>query len=477
MFVPNVRGWLGCVALGLVLSTVNWAWAQAIPAPLLSDLKAGAVYVKVSRRTLDWSGSGFVVQKGKNGVLIVTNAHVLRRPKIDDTDIAKNVPVETQRAIAVLQAELRGVESAVSVVFFSGTPEEIALPGGVVAQDDQHDLAVLKVEGAPETVKAIKPNMEKVSELTPLVTLGFPFGGMLATDKTNPTITITRAELTSYKPIGNDMTLMQLQGSLNPGCSGGPVVDTAGKLCGVQVQTIRGSGLGFAIPTEEVIRMVRGRMSDWHAKLTKEGEGSGAKYTLEYRVQLIDPLKKIDKLRLAWRAGAVPVPSEASFKASPTALKDTQTVELKREGAWATVSFPVNPSGAGPLVLTVQPNWTDGNKKPVLGMPEVLRLTLGTETPAGPEDGRTSWHYVDKREGEGWVFKTAAGWDQESDGATHHFVEVKRDQEKVELYDKNRKMGLRLFHERMSFKLPQNKKWLNIVRGNWEASGMVASAK
>lgn len=68
------------------------AVAQAIPAPLLADLKAATVFVKVQRRTLDWSGSGFVIQKNKTGVLVVTNAHVLQCPKIDDADIKKTFP-------------------------------------------------------------------------------------------------------------------------------------------------------------------------------------------------------------------------------------------------------------------------------------------------------------------------------------------------------------------------------------------------
>jgi S1-C subfamily serine protease len=113
--------------------------------------------------------------------------------------------------------------------------------------------------------------------------LGFPFGGMLAASKSNPTITITRAELTSYKPITADMSFLQLQGSLNPGCSGGPVVNVEGKLCGVQVQTIRGSGLGFAIPTEEVVRLVKGRLSTWRVAVKKDESGEG-EYNVEYRV-------------------------------------------------------------------------------------------------------------------------------------------------------------------------------------------------
>ncbi|HEX4147090.1 MAG TPA: trypsin-like peptidase domain-containing protein [Pirellulales bacterium] len=461
-----------CCVIGLLLACATRdVAAQAIPAPMLADLKASTVFVKVNRRTLDWSGSGFVIQKSKGSALIVTNAHVLQCPKIDDADIAKNLPKETMKMIVELQKEVSGVESAANIVFFSGTPDEIALPGAVVAQDDVHDLAVLKVEGVPETVKPIKPNMKKIPELTPLITLGFPFGGMLAQDKTNPTITITRAELTSYKPVSDDMSFLQLQGSLNPGCSGGPVVDTDGKLCGVQVQTIRGSGLGFAIPTDQVARLVQGRLSTWRLT-TKKDETGG--YSVEYRVRLVDPMQKIKNLELYYLPGAVPVPSVPEFRAAPTALNGAKSVELKREGQWAVGTLTLPISGAGPLVATIQPSWTDGSKKKLLGRPEVVRISLAPGA-VGPDDGRTVWHYVDKNKGEGRFIKTATGWNEEDDSATHHFAEVSRDAEKVQLLDANRQLGMRLFHERASFKVPRNKKWINIYHGSWEATGTVVA--
>jgi S1-C subfamily serine protease len=472
------RFWVAVLAMGLLLDRgPRSADAQSFPPQLLAELKGATVFVKVNRRTLDWSGSGFVVQKTKNGgALIVTNAHVLQCPKIDDADIVKNIPKKTMELILELQAEVSGVESSANVVFSSGTPDELTLPASIVAQDDWHDLAVLKVDGVPATVKPIKPNKQKIPELTPLITLGFPFGGMLAGTKANPTITITRAELTSYKAISADMDLLQLQGSLNPGCSGGPVVDNHGQLCGVQVQTIRGSGLGFAIPTEEVTEMAQGRLAVWRLAIKKDESKEGDS-DVEYRVQLVDPMQKITNLELHYLIGAVPAVSIAQFQASPTALKGTKSVDLKREGLWGVGRFKMSISGPGPMVVTLQPSWTNGAKKKLLGRPDVARISLGPGTPAGPEDGRTFWRYVDKKKGEGWFIKTAAGWDEEDDGATHHFVEASRDQDKIEVLDTGRKLGVRLFHERLTFKLPQNKKWVAIYKGAWEATGNVVASK
>jgi hypothetical protein len=187
-------------------------------------------------------------------------------------------------------------------------------------------------------------------------------------------------------------------------------------------------------------------------------------------------MRKINDMELHYLSGAAPVPSVPEFRASPTALSGAKSIELKREGQWAVGSFKMAVSGAGPLVATVQPTWTDGTKKKLLGRPEAVRVGF-SPGPVGADDGRTFWRYVDKKKGEGWFIKTVAGWDEEDDGATHHFAEVSRDADKIQLLDAGRKLGVRLFHERASFKVPQNKKWLNIYHGGWEATGTVVPPK
>ena len=162
----GIAGWL--IACG-----PRPAVAQTIAAPLLADLKAATVFVKVNRRTLDWSGSGFVIQKSKGAALIITNAHVLQCPKIDDAEIAKNLPKETMKMIIELQKEVSGVESTANVVFSSGTPEEVVLPAEIVAQDDVHDLAVLKVQSVPGEREADQTEHAKNRRADAIDHLGF----------------------------------------------------------------------------------------------------------------------------------------------------------------------------------------------------------------------------------------------------------------------------------------------------------------
>ncbi len=447
--------------------------AQSVKPEVLQELKAATVYIKVKRRTFEWTGSGLVLEKNNDFALIITNSHVLQPPKFDDAD-AKDIPRETMQLIIGLQRQVSGVASNVEVVFHSGMPQERTLAAEVVADDSTADLAVLKVTGAPATAKPVGISKDELVETTPLIALGYPFGGLLAVNKANPAITISRAELTSFKEITEGHTWLQLQGALNPGSSGGPVVDLQGKLCGVQVAAIRGAGLGFAIPAKELTSLMRGRITRWRmaAKKTAAGEAE-----VEYRTWVIDPATHIAKIMVNYIPGETRVVPVAQFKSSPTELIDSKSAELTREGQWAVARFTIPIAGPGPLVATVQPAWTDKSNNRRLALPEVVRISLGSGGAVGPDDGRTYWRYVDPRKGEGWTVKTKDGWSEEDDAASHHFVEVGRNANVVEMYDAQRKIRLQVFHDHLMCLVGNNKKWIRLYTGAWEAAGDVIAAE
>ncbi|HTU26478.1 MAG TPA: serine protease, partial [Pirellulales bacterium] len=387
--LPGKRAWPlvpALLGLAILAAPARPAVAQAIPAALLADLKASTVFVKVSRRHMGWNGSGFVIHNAKGTALVVTNSHVLDPPKIDDSQMPKDK--EAMRLIYERQKAISHIASIVTVVFHSGTPEERSVRAEIVARDPLYDLAVLKVPGAPEGVKPIRLNRDKVPETTTLFGLGFPFGRMLGQNRANPTITLTRVELASYKPTAGDATLLQLQGPINPGNSGGPVVDAQGKLCGVQVMTLVNSGFGFAISTETLIRVLQGRLTVWRMLVKRDAAG---RYDVEYRVLLIDPLHRIGDLKLYYAPGVAKAQIDPHALAAP--LPGAKAIPLNRDGPWAIGRWKMSLAGDGPLVATVQPGWLDGNKKPQLGRPEVVRISVSADTPESLDDGRTFWHY------------------------------------------------------------------------------------
>lgn len=122
-----------------------------------------------------------------------------------------------------------------------------SLPARVVSWDLNHDLALLKVEYHPQYVFQFAPN----SLLIPgqqVTALGSP-GGLDAT-VTQGIVSATRRPLL---PMGN---VIQVDVPVNPGNSGGPLVNDQGQVVGIVFAGIEQfQGVNFAIPGE-VIRKV-----------------------------------------------------------------------------------------------------------------------------------------------------------------------------------------------------------------------------
>src|SRR5260370_13854932 len=129
--------------------------------------------------------------------------------------------------------------ATISRVFWSGTRKEQSYTAKGVASDRKRDLAILKLTNCKDLAKPIDiaraPNLQ---ETMPVYVLGFPFGNSLSTNRGNPAITIGKGSISSIRPYDRDqVALVQIDGALNPGNSGGPVVDSQGRLVGVAVAT------------------------------------------------------------------------------------------------------------------------------------------------------------------------------------------------------------------------------------------------
>jgi hypothetical protein len=91
-----------------------------------------------------------------------------------------------------------------------------------------------------------------------VVAFGFPFGKALAPGRREyPAISVNIGHITSLRRKDGRLHQIQLDAALNPGNSGGPVLDKSGKVVGVVQAGVReGSGLNFAIPVSTVAGFV-----------------------------------------------------------------------------------------------------------------------------------------------------------------------------------------------------------------------------
>lgn len=240
-------------ALLLLIAGADSAGAQTLERAVLDQLKDSSVFVKIRAGRLSGGGSGLVVKSTADSVLVLTNHHVA----VPDAD---ELP--------------KGSKLELSVVLRSGTPQEQELPATVVGalMTDVEDLALVEVKGVRQPPRPIVLEQAAAEsalfETMPVFALGFPLGQMLGAAaggsmNANPSITVTSMSIGSLRRSSNGQMLrVQLNGPLIQGNSGGPIVDSKGKLVGVAVSRVRGESVGFAIPPSIINRFVTGYIAE-----------------------------------------------------------------------------------------------------------------------------------------------------------------------------------------------------------------------
>lgn len=325
------------------------------PSPLtkltLDEVKRATVYVKVSAGDLSGSGSGFYIGS-ENGVgLVATNHHV----------------IEAAMTRRLGQAE----KPKILCVFNSGVPsDERSSPARVVAVDPVADLAILRLDNPPAKLpKPINPwATPKLTETMDVRICGFPFGEQLATATANPNISVNSGTVSSLRMNKNaGLDTVQIDGAINPGNSGGPIVDKDGRLVGVAVATIKGSGLGFAVPVNELIALLEGKVL-FTEFLPLGTDGSVAKFRVV--VPVMDPRSRVQALYVRYWAGS---------GAPPKAFKDPKVgYGLIPNGLEVTLKVP---DGASALVVA------QGDLKLPADATDVV-IQLGSEQVAAPGQPR-----------------------------------------------------------------------------------------
>jgi hypothetical protein len=306
---------------------------EAMPAETLNKLKAATVFIKVEAGKERASGSGFVIRTEDRTVHVVTNNHV-----IDLT------PEGQPQAV---------LKPTIAVVFNSGGKNEQSVRGEVVAADPRYDLAIIKVvEVANPPVPIELGESAKLMETMPVFILGFPLGGYLATNKGNPAITVGKGSVASLRNDEHgELTMVQVDGDITPGNSGGPVVDNQGRLVGVAAATIRNRRIGFAIPTAKLTQSLKGRLLDY------QFIARPATDKLEVRVELgvFDPFNKLKGISFYYLPGGKPADKKLA------GLPGVQQVKLERTPQQLVGNFTLKLAGMGDPKVTFQAVYADSD--------------------------------------------------------------------------------------------------------------------
>ncbi|HCS53511.1 MAG TPA: serine protease, partial [Planctomycetaceae bacterium] len=167
------------------------------------------------------TGSGMVIDKSGH---ILTNFHV----------------IEDVREVAV--------------TLFNGESYDATYVGS----DPVNDLAVIRIEAPPEELIPVRMgNSSKLKVGMNVYAIGNPFG----LERTLTTGIIS--SLSRSLKINGDRTIksiIQIDAAVNPGNSGGPLLDSHGRMIGINTaiysKTGQSSGVGFAIPVNLAKRVI-----------------------------------------------------------------------------------------------------------------------------------------------------------------------------------------------------------------------------
>eukprot|EP00879_Flechtneria_rotunda_P011655 GHRR01012175.1.p1 GENE.GHRR01012175.1~~GHRR01012175.1.p1 ORF type:complete len:338 (+),score=104.95 GHRR01012175.1:339-1352(+) len=244
------------------------------------------------------NGSGIIWDQEGH---LVTNFHVLQSSltKLGGSAPSSAAPhpaVGKRVALVTLQGP-DGVQQAYDAV--------------LVGADRPRDLAVLKVEASPDKLRPLllgssAPGLLRVGQLCLAVGSPFGFDHTLTTGVISALNRDIRSQSGSTIPGG-----IQVDAAVNPGNSGGPLLDSSGRLIGINTAiftaTGTSAGIGFAIPVDTIARVVPQLISSGRVLRPSLGvEVSSDAVAQKLKVSAGALLAKVDPNGAAAAAGLLP---------------------------------------------------------------------------------------------------------------------------------------------------------------------------
>jgi hypothetical protein len=192
---------------------------SVLQSPGARTAAAGVVKVQGTSCGVGTQGSGWVVRRA----LVATNAHV----------------ITGQESTQVL------------------APNGQRLDARTVYVDAANDVALLRVQGLRATALSADPDVE-LPRVVAL--LGYPRNGALTATAGSAGDARTVLAPDAYERRIRPRVVVPLRGRVQPGESGGPVVDRRGRVLGMIFGGTRDGRGGYAVPVELVLRALEGRL-------------------------------------------------------------------------------------------------------------------------------------------------------------------------------------------------------------------------
>jgi len=145
--------------------------------------------------------------------------------------------------------DLAGVTSVLVVIDPALSTQRIA-KAKVIRVDKENDLAILQADGLKDIPTLTLGSVDQLVETTEVIAFGFPFGALLSANSQDPpAVSVNIGAVTSLRMKNKVLNRIQVDNVLNPGNSGGPLLNRQGKVLGVVVAGIKGTQVNLAIPS------------------------------------------------------------------------------------------------------------------------------------------------------------------------------------------------------------------------------------
>ncbi len=173
----------------------------------------------------------------------------------------------------------------ITILFDDGTEADATL----IAADTQTDLALLKVDTKTELPTVTVGSSSDLVVGETAIAIGNPLGVEYANSVTVGIVSGLNRQVSGENGVS---TMIQTDAAVNPGNSGGALVDASGKVIGVvsaKISSTEVEGIGFAIPIDDAIRIVtslkeHGYVKDRPATGIAEGTEITASMARRYRL-------------------------------------------------------------------------------------------------------------------------------------------------------------------------------------------------
>jgi S1-C subfamily serine protease len=136
-------------------------------------------------------------------------------------------------------------------------------PLGDLTEDEYSDVAILKVDGKESFPSLSLGSVSDINEGSTLILMGFP--GLatdldFVSDSSKGEETVTRGIVSSFKKTNSDKLLIQTDASLQKGNSGGPGIDSQGRVIGLATYLLHDTGsanYGFLRDVEDLKQLMQ----------------------------------------------------------------------------------------------------------------------------------------------------------------------------------------------------------------------------